>query len=43
MKRKLLTSKSGHVRELTGKDIRAMLSAADVLPKKLISILSKRK
>ena len=43
MKRKPLTSKSGRVRELTGKDIRAMRSAADVLPKRLISVLPKRK
>ncbi len=43
MKKKTLTSKSGHVRELTAKSIRSMKSAADVLPKKLQNILPKRK
>ena len=42
-KKKPLTSKSGHVRELTTKDIRAMRPAAEILPKKLLAVLPKRK
>jgi uncharacterized protein (DUF4415 family) len=43
MKKKTLTTKSGKVKELTSKDIRAMKSAAEVLPKKLLAALPKRK
>jgi len=43
MKKKTLTTKSGKVKELTGKNIRAMKPAAEVLPKKLLSALPKRK
>ncbi len=43
MRKKTLTNKSGQVRELTGKDIRAMKSASEVLPKKLLNVLPKRK
>lgn len=43
MNRKPLTDKSGEVRELTRKDIRAMRSAAEVLPAELLAILPKRK
>lgn len=42
MKKKSLTNKSGRVRELTSKDIRAMKSASEVLPAKLSSALPKR-
>lgn len=43
MKKQPLTNKSGRVRELTGKDIRAMRSPIDVLPDKLLNALPKRK
>jgi len=43
MSRKPLTDKSGEVRELTRKDIRAMRPAAEVLPPELLAILPKRK
>lgn len=43
MKKKPLTNKSGEVRELTGKDIKKMRSASDVLPKELLAVLPKRK
>lgn len=43
MKKKRLTSKSGKVRELRGKDIRAMRPASEVLPSKLLDVLPKRK
>jgi uncharacterized protein (DUF4415 family) len=43
MNRKPLTDKSGEVRELARKDIRAMRSAAEVLPADLLAILPKRK
>lgn len=43
MNKKLLTTKSGQVRELTRKDIRAMRSAREVLPTELFDILPKRK
>ena len=42
-KKKVLTSKSGRVRELTTKDIRAMRSAGEVLPSQLVGVLPKRK
>lgn len=43
MKKKPLTNKSGRVRELTSKDIRAMRPASEVLPEKLLNVLPKRK
>lgn len=43
MKKKLLTNKSGHVRELKRDDIRAMRTASEVLPKTLLEVLPKRK
>lgn len=43
MKKKSLTNKSGHVRELKRDDIRAMRPADEVLPKKLLDVLPKRK
>ena len=43
MKKKPLTNKAGHVRELTSEDIRAMRPASEVLPKKLLDVLAKRK
>jgi uncharacterized protein (DUF4415 family) len=42
-KKKSLTSKSGRVRELKRKDIRAMRSASEVLPSELLEVLPKRK
>lgn len=42
-KKKPLTTKSGHVRELTQEDIRTMKSANEVLPKNLLTVLPKRK
>lgn len=43
MKKKSLTNKKGNVRELTRSDIRAMRPAKDVLSKKLLEMLPKRK
>jgi len=43
MKKKPLTNKSGHVRELKYEDIRAMRPASEVLSKKLLDVLPKRK
>jgi len=43
MTKKPLTNKSGNVRELTSKDIRAMRPASEVLPKKLLEALPKRR
>lgn len=43
MKKKPLTNKAGHVRELTRKDIRDMRSAGEVLPTDLLDVLPKRK
>jgi uncharacterized protein (DUF4415 family) len=43
MKKKPLTDKTGEVRELTRKDIRAMRSASEVLPPELVKVLPKRK
>lgn len=43
MKKKPLTTKSGHVRELTQKDISAMKSASEILPEQLLKVLPKRK
>ena len=43
MKKKTLTNKAGHVRELTHKDIREMKPAAKVLPAELLDVLPKRK
>jgi uncharacterized protein (DUF4415 family) len=43
MKKKILTNKVGTVRELTGKDIRAMRPAKEVLSKQLLNALAKRK
>lgn len=43
MKKRPLTSKVGHVRELTRKDIASMRSASEVLPSDLLDILPKRK
>ena len=43
MRKKPLTNKAGQVRELTGKDIRAMRPANEVLPGKLLNVLPKRK
>ena len=43
MKKKPLTNKAGRVRELTSEDIRAMRPASEVLPKKLLDVLAKRK
>jgi len=43
MRKKQLTSKSGRVKELTGKDIRAMRPASAVLPQSLLNVLPKRK
>lgn len=43
MKKKPLTNKSGRVRELKRKDIRVMRPANEILPKKLLDVLSKRK
>jgi len=43
MKMKPLTNKTGQVRELTRKDIRAMRPADEVLPDDLLKILPKRK
>lgn len=43
MKKKPLTNKSGKVRELTGKDIRSMRSAKEILPAQLLDVLPKRK
>ena len=42
MNKKPLTKRSGHVRELTGKDIRAMKPANEVLPTKILNVLRKR-
>jgi uncharacterized protein (DUF4415 family) len=42
MTNKPLIDKSGEVRELTAKDIRAMKSAGEVLPPELLNILPKR-
>ena len=39
MRRKPLTNKSGHVRELKREDIHAMQSADKVLPEKLLNVL----
>jgi uncharacterized protein (DUF4415 family) len=43
MKKKPLTNKSGHVRELKRVDIRTMRPASEVLPAKLLALLPKRK
>src|SRR3990167_7502132 len=43
MKKKPLTNKSGHVRELKTEDIRLMRKSKDVLPAKLLEVLPKRK
>lgn len=43
MKKKSLTDKSGKVRELKKENIRSMRSAKEVLPKKLLDSLPKRK
>ncbi|HVE44369.1 MAG TPA: BrnA antitoxin family protein [Gammaproteobacteria bacterium] len=43
MKKKPLTNKSGHVRELKREDISAMRPAREVLPAKLLAALPKRK
>lgn len=43
MKKKPLSNKSGHVRELEKEDFRAMRPASEVLPEKLLSVLPKRK
>jgi len=43
MRKKPLTNKSGHVRELTRKDIRAMRPASEVLPADLLNTIHKRK
>jgi len=43
MRKKPLTNKSGHVRELTRADIAAMQPASRVLPADLVAILPKRK
>jgi uncharacterized protein (DUF4415 family) len=43
MKKKPLTNKSGQVRELKHEDIRSMRPASEVLPKKLLDVLPKRK
>lgn len=43
MKNKPLANKSGRVKSLTQKDIKAMRSTKDVLPKKLWETISKRK
>jgi uncharacterized protein (DUF4415 family) len=42
-KKQPLTNKSGKVRELKSKDIRAMRSAKEVLPSELLRVLPKRK
>lgn len=39
MKEKPLTNKAGLVRELTGKDIRDMRTASEVLPADLLNVL----
>lgn len=43
MKKKPLTNKSGHVRELKQEDIHTMRTAKEVLPEKLLNVLPKRK
>jgi hypothetical protein len=43
MKKKLLTNRIGQVRELTQNDLHAMHPACEVLPKKLVRLLPKRK
>lgn len=43
MKKKTLTNKEGTVRELSGKDIRTMRPAKDVLSKQLLNTLAKPK
>ncbi len=43
MRKKPLTNKAGHVRELTGEDIREMQPASKVLPVDLLGVLPKRK
>jgi uncharacterized protein (DUF4415 family) len=43
MGRKPLTDKKGEVRELESVDIRAMRSAAEVLPPELVRVLPRRK
>lgn len=43
MKKKPLSNKSGHVRELKKEDFKAMRPASKVLPEKLLSVLPKRK
>lgn len=43
MKKKSLTNKAGKVRELKTEDILAMRPADEVLPAKLLSVLSKKK
>ncbi|OGT54193.1 MAG: hypothetical protein A3F43_01715 [Gammaproteobacteria bacterium RIFCSPHIGHO2_12_FULL_42_10] len=43
MPKKSLTNKSGQVKELTSSVIRAMKPASEVLPKKLLDVLPKRK
>ena len=43
MKKKSLTNKAGHVRELKRADIRNMRSASEILPADLLAILPKRK
>lgn len=42
MKKKPLTNKTGHVRELTRQDIKEMRPADDVLPKDLLNILPRK-
>lgn len=42
-RKKPLTNKSGHVRELKSEDIHAMRSASDILPAELLAVLPKRK
>jgi uncharacterized protein (DUF4415 family) len=42
MRKKPLTNKAGQVRELTGKDIRSMRPAKEVLPSQLLNVLPKR-
>ena len=43
MPKKSLTNKSGQVKELTGNVMRIMKPAGEVLPKKLLDVLPKRK
>jgi hypothetical protein len=42
-KKKPLTNKAGDVRELAREDIRAMKPISKILPRSLISLISKRK